>query len=815
MEEIQYVGERLLPGIIGRFALLTAFAAAIVSSVAYIYSIFQKDELNRSWERMGRYGYIVHGVSTLTMIACLFYILVNHMYEFKYAWEHASEDLPMKYIFSAFWEGQEGSFLLWMFWHVVLGFIGIATLRQWEAPVLGFVAMTQAFLGSMLLGLYFGEETVIGSNPFLLLRDHFDAPIFAQANYLDFIQDGTGLNPLLQNYWMTIHPPTLFLGFALTTIPFAFVLGSLLKNDHKTWVQPALVWTLVGVCVLGVGILMGGAWAYEALSFGGFWAWDPVENASLVPWLTFVAGMHTLLIYKHTGRALIFTYVLLIASFLFILYSTFLTRSGILGDTSVHSFTDLGMTGQLVIFMVFFVVLSIAVFAWRYKDLPASAKDDEHITSREFWMFVGSLVFVISAVLITFSTSLPVVNKLFGTDWVITETERMDHYNNRQVWIAVFLGGLIAITQFFKYKKTDAKKFAKALSIAVILSVVISGFLIWSLEIYNIPYALMLFTGVLATIANADFIITRLKGNMQKAGGSLAHVGFGLMLVGVLISQYKQEVFSINKQGVNFGDAFSEKDKALNVLLTQGTAVEMGEYEVTYLGDTVSGFDSYYKVNFVRFDKDYNEIENFTLMPHIRSGSNPGERFPNPDTKHFLHKDIYTHVTSTPKPKEEQEARQDTFATSVVSKGDTFYSARAFLVVKDVNPAPPEKGFTRRDGDIAVGLKIGAYTLQGEEYEAEPVYLIRDNRAVYIPDTIIALNTEIRLEEIRPQTEKFVIGVRSAVKEDKFITLKALLFPYINVLWLGWIITVIGFGISVWQRVKEYKRVRAREAEAI
>ena len=285
-----------------------------------------------------------------------------HVQEYHYACTSTiTTELPLKYIISSFWEGQEGSFLLWQFWLVVLGTVGIFTLKNYENPVMGITALTQVFLGSMVLGVYvLGHK--IGSSPFTLLRDEMTgAPIFQQPSYLQYIKDGNGLNPLLQNYWMTIHPPVLFCGFASVTIPFAFAITSLLRKDWNGWVKPVMPWTLFSVAILGTGILMGGAWAYESLSFGGFWAWDPVENMSFVPWLMVVAGMHMLLVYRYTKHSLITTYVFFILAFGFVLYSTFLTRSGILGDTSVHAFTDLGMTGQLLIYMAFFLVVAFTL----------------------------------------------------------------------------------------------------------------------------------------------------------------------------------------------------------------------------------------------------------------------------------------------------------------------------------------------------------------------------------------------------------------------------------------------------------------------
>jgi cytochrome c-type biogenesis protein CcmF len=193
----------------------------------------------------------------------------------------------------------------------------------------------------MLLGVFIFDYR-IGSNPFLLLREHpefSNLPFVKIPTYLQNL-DGRGLNPLLQNYWMTIHPPTLFLGFASTLIPFAYAIAGLWKKRYAAWLKPAIPWTFFGVMILGTGILMGGAWAYESLSFGGFWAWDPVENASLVPWLTFVGGAHVMLVARARNHSIGAAAILNIATFILILYSTFLTRSGILGDTSVHAFTD-------------------------------------------------------------------------------------------------------------------------------------------------------------------------------------------------------------------------------------------------------------------------------------------------------------------------------------------------------------------------------------------------------------------------------------------------------------------------------------------
>jgi cytochrome c-type biogenesis protein CcmF len=258
MQQIHYEGEHLLIGNLGHFFVVLAVVAAIASGLLYL--IGREHAINK---KLARAGFIIHALSVFGIFISLFIIIQNHYFEYQYAYQHSSLQLPMKYLVSCFWEGQEGSFLLWMVWNSILGIILIPTAGKWENGVMPIVALSQVVLGSMLLGVEFGDFYVLGRSPFDLLRvQMFDkAPIFVRPDYLTFIKDGTGLNPLLQNYWMVIHPPTLFLGFALTLVPFAFAVTGIFRSDHRGWIKPALPWALVGGMILGTGIIMGGFWA--------------------------------------------------------------------------------------------------------------------------------------------------------------------------------------------------------------------------------------------------------------------------------------------------------------------------------------------------------------------------------------------------------------------------------------------------------------------------------------------------------------------------------------------------------------------------
>jgi cytochrome c-type biogenesis protein CcmF len=360
MEELshQHAVQAINPlfGQIGHFFVITAFVCSLFAAIYYFRSTRNQQKIIQdNAHKIARLFFIGHIISIIAVVITLFIMIFNHHFEYYYVWSHSSSDLQMKYVLSCFWEGQEGSFLLWSFWHVVLGIVIMLKAGKWESPVMSIVSLMQVFLLTFILGIYITDTLHIGSSPFLLLRDKLTGdPVFLFDDYMRFIPDGRGLNALLQNYWMVIHPPVLFLGFASITIPFAYAIAGLWNKDYTGWIKPAIPYALFASMVLGTGILMGGAWAYEALSFGGFWAWDPVENASLIPWLIIVAGLHNLVISKATGHALRSSFVMIILAFFFVVYASFLTRSGILGDTSVHAFVEEGLTNHLLIFLFTF-----------------------------------------------------------------------------------------------------------------------------------------------------------------------------------------------------------------------------------------------------------------------------------------------------------------------------------------------------------------------------------------------------------------------------------------------------------------------------
>lgn len=400
----------LFIGNVGHLFVIISFVLSLASAFSYFQVTKKKDALaQKDWTQNGRILFYLHSLFVVGVIVVLFLIIYNNYYEYHYAYAHASTYLPVHYMISCFWEGQEGSFLLWIFWNCVLGIVLIKTNKKWEAPIMVVFALVQAFLASMILGFSI-YDLKIGSSPFVLLRDVISDPIF-QINP-DFVpKDGTGLNPLLQNYWMVIHPPTLFLGYATTLIPFSYAIAGLWKKEYKSWIKPALPWSIFSAALMATGQLMGAYWAYETLSFGGYWSWDPVENAVYVPWIIQIASIHTMIIFKKNDSALKTSIILVITTFILILYATFLTRSGILGNASVHSFTDLGLSGQLLIYLLAFSALAIGLCMYRWKEIPTTDKEVSTY-SREFWIFMGATVLGLMGFQVMAGTSIPVYNTI-------------------------------------------------------------------------------------------------------------------------------------------------------------------------------------------------------------------------------------------------------------------------------------------------------------------------------------------------------------------------------------------------------------------
>ncbi|MGJ1432771.1 heme lyase CcmF/NrfE family subunit [Sphingobacterium spiritivorum] len=812
---VNYVGEHLLPGKIGQFFVILAFGSALLSFISYYFSTRNPED--SSWKRIARIGVWVNAASVVAIGAMLFYIIYNHLFEYHYAWSHSSKALPTHYIISSFWEGQEGSFWLWTFWQVVLSSILLFKAKTWESPVMTFVMLCQAFLASMLLGIeLFGYR--VGSSPFILLRNALEAPIFSDPNYLSMIADGNGLNPLLQNYWMVIHPPTLFLGFASMIVPFAYAAAGLWTKRYKEWIVPGLPWGMFAVMILGVGIIMGSFWAYEALNFGGFWAWDPVENASIIPWFTLIAAVHVMVAYKNSGHSYFTATFLALVSFVLVIYASYLTRSGILGETSVHSFTSLGMSSQLIVFNVAFLAIMVILLVVRKKEMPSSQKEED-IYSREFWLFIGALVLTVACVQIISTTSIPVYNAIFKTD-VAPPIDPIPHYNKWQGAFAVVVLILTAFTQFLKYKRTDSRKFFAATVASLIIALLLTAGIVYITKIYsNFMYILIAFASIFSVLANLRILGDAFKGKWRLAGSAVAHIGFALLVLGALVAAATNQVISVNNSGYIAVAGFDKVEKpGENLFLTEGEPVQMGEYRLTYIGDSVASPNVFYKIKYEKLDEETGKVkEDFVLMPFAQNNPKMGGLIGTPSTKHYITHDIYTLITAAQADTQSQAAGKDkdeksSFddyeepATYQVNIGDTLRYRNGYFVIEGVNKNATLNKIPKAPEDVLVGLKIKVVSKNDKKYEAEPIFLIKGGNTFDFNKDIEEEGLRFRFTNIIPQQDKLEIMVyQKPLPEKKWIVFKAIKFPYINFFWCGTIVMTIGFIMSIYRRIKDEK----------
>ena len=836
----------LLIGNIGHLSVIIAFAAALVAAYSYFQATRGRalGDPDPSWLRLARGAFFVHGAAVLVVVGALFNIIHAHRYEYYYAWSHSSNHLPVQYMISCFWEGQEGSFLLWIFWHVVIGLCIMRFNRKWEAPVMAVFSGVQLFLVSMILGVVLGGVKV-GSSPFILLRDFLtDLPVFKlNPNFVP--KDGTGLNALLQNYWMVIHPPTLFLGFALTLVPFAFVIAALWKKELTAWVKPALPWTLIGGGVLGVGVVMGAYWAYETLNFGGYWNWDPVENAVYIPWLVLVASLHGMVLWQKRRVGLRTAFALVVATFVLILYATFLTRSGVLGNASVHSFTDLGLSGQLFIYMAAFTVLAVALLVWRWKEIPISEKELTAYNP-ELWVFVGATVLCLGAFQVLFTTSIPVYNAFMGLIGIKTNValpaDQIAHYSKLQLWMGVGVAFLSGLGQIMWWQRNDKNTLVNSLSAPALLALLGTALVVLLVRYNGLTispaYVVLVLAGLFGVLANFSTIFTLLRRRVQLSGGAVAHLGIALMLLGILASSGYSSIISRNVSGLLYSREFTEDLNRDNVLLWRNETTPMHGYELTYTGQffDVPGVPGYVDKQFLfRTDDEYKALarapiisdgktyyktgdtvnilpentyyriaykdqksgEQFTLYPRaqINDEMGGGGLLASPAIKKFWGHDIYTHISSVLDPRKEKPWSQ--VKEHVLSVGDTIFLNDYFAVFRAIEPAHETAGLNLAKGDLALQADM---IVSGEkrQYHVHPVFVVRNRMVGRVPDEAEDLGVRISLNAIDPVKGKFTFGVSTTQKD--YVILKAMEKPFINLLWSGTLLMAIGFGLSLRQR---------------
>ncbi len=825
-------------GLLGKLTVGGAFLASVLALI--YYGLASRNELNKRAEFLGNLLYFIKTGFVTIASALLIYLISNHRFEYFYVYNYTSLDLAYKYLISAFYGGQEGSFLLWIFFSGVIG-LGLIrwTSDTYRAPVMFVMSMTQLFLLSMLLGLKIGDFT-IGASPFRTLVEALpDAP-FLQANP-DFVPtDGKGLNDLLKSPWMMIHPPILFVGFSMMTVPYAFAMAALWKEKYQEWVKPALPWVLGANLSLLTAIFLGGYWAYVTLSFGGFWAWDPVENASLVPWIFGVAGIHTMLIQRKHASASRSSIAFALLSYVAIVYETFLTRSGILGDASVHSFVDLGLYAQLVIFMIVMTAGGFLLYLFRAKSMPQS-ESPSHWLNRDTWIFWGSMALFVTGLVIITGTSSPILGKLFQKN---PTPPQISFYNDWTLPFAVIMAIMTVGAQFLWWKKHDATSFANSLSIPLIITsfLTLAGVILG--DVRQISYILLLYSGFFAVVGNGQMLFQIARKKSIMVGGTLTHVGFGLMLIGILYSSaYNSFLLDDQTKAYNAAVRRGEvKDETGVPILKEVTMIELkkgvpkvvnNEYLISYKGYRTSDenrpHEQLYSIQVS--DLDGNPISKLepTVYPMLQTSTASSINWSvDPDVFTGLMFDLYIYVAGSSIVEKENER----VAKAATARGEhahgpnshhlPFTRGQAYTIGKyeikfvDFVPIKPETDPEYpKNATIAVRVKLEFRNVETNEIlNLTPLFAIVDEagqKVLYTPvletDGFPATVQMINLVPMSDQIEVHINGLEGSAEaeDEEWVLLVAEKKPLVSVVWLGTFIIMAGFTVSIMRRWKEQK----------
>lgn len=787
MTDIQYLGENLIAGTLGKFFIFLSIFAGILSFIFYVKSLKASEGGKIKDLKKGRLLYYIEtGAVVLTGIV-LFYLILGHHFEYAYIYKHTSVLMPGKYIISSFWAGQEGSFLLWAILIAVFGILALRTSKKLEGGVMAVVSASIIFLMSMILGVDF-LGIKLGSNPFELLRiaEASNAgDFFKNPNYLSMITDGNGLNPLLENPWMVIHPPMLFMGYATALFPFAFALASLIQNDKRYWIKLALPWVLLSVCLLGAGLILGGAWAYQSLTFGGFWAWDPVENASLVPWLVLVAVLHYLLLTYKRNKFYWGSYIFSFLGFLTVIYASYLTRSGVLGETSVHAFGDDGLTFQLITFMVVFTVIPIWLLIKRRKSIPYHDLPD--IMNREFMMLYGSVIILLSSFQIISTTSIPVLNKIINGNLALG-SDVVGFYNSWQMPFAMLVALLLGVVHYLSYENNDKKAFWRGVLYPLVIAFVLAVVTYIFDKDMLFAHALFLFLIVFAIFSSLAYIFRFITTHRNLAAG-ITHLGFSIFLLGVLVTFSNKMILSSDASSATQGN---------NVMLFKGQVKQVGDQLLSYSGSKEERDEIFYQVDFFKKDPSGQLQKKYSVYPSVKYNDRMGNVH-NPDTRNMLTGDVFMYLTFAEDRNKRAAGGYSSSETRNMALNDTIYAGNKAVKLDSLTYDLLDAA----GNNIRINALLNTIDSLGNKVAIPLTYKISGNIAESGIASIPGTDMKLRFDGVADMAK--TIKVSLLEKEPEFIVLKIMFFPWIMILWLGAVIMFTGLAVAIFKRVRKAK----------
>ncbi len=539
----------------GYSALTVALVASIISFISFIYYNRKQDE---SLYNFSRIALLVQTLMLTAAIAILLYYFLSRDFNVEYVASYSDRSLPLAYTISALWAGASGSLLLWA-WVLSLFTIAIA-FRESKDKMTGY-ALT----------------ILISVNIFLVfLLVSYNDP-FVRLSFTP--EDGGGLNPLLVDLGMVIHPPTLFIGYAGLMVPFAYAIGGLL-SENDLWVYRLRRWTLIGWLFIGLGIFLGGWWSYTVLGWGGYWAWDPVENSSLVPWLLSSALLHNVVLQERKRGMKLWTVLLSIGTFVTVILATFLTRSGLI--SSVHAFGESEIGLILASYLAVMLVASLAILAFKY-DQVKSMNIFQSFLGREASFLLNNLLFVIIGLIVVWGTLFPMLNEALTGSKIGVDP---GFYNAIAPWVILFLVVLMGICIILRWGSTSSDELISKLKYSVILAA-LSIPVTFLLGFNNISSLIGIAAFVFAVSLHLEDYILDAKNFAKKKGISIISSIFRVLVVkrrkyGGYIVHFSMLLIFIGLIGTNIYQATYTANLPLD------TPVEIGGYAFTYQGISVS-----------------------------------------------------------------------------------------------------------------------------------------------------------------------------------------------------------------------------------
>ncbi len=504
-------------------------ALAIYSLLIITLGISTK---NQKLVNSGKGGVIALFICTTLAMLTLCYLLGTSQFEYKYVSDYTSSELPLIYKLTALWAGNSGSLLLWTFFLILYTVMITFSSKMKGNPMVPYI--TSILLAN---GVFFFFILGFVARPFEILAQ---VPI-----------EGRGLNPMLQNPGMIIHPVTLYLGYVGLAVPFAFAMAALImKNMDDFWIKMTRRWTIIAWLFLSLGNIFGGQWAYVELGWGGYWAWDPVENASFMPWLTATAFLHSVMIQERKNMLKVWNISLIVTSYALTLFGTFLVRSGVL--TSVHAFADSNLGLYFLIFMGVAVIGAMYVLMSRYNLIKRSAGEFQSYVSKESSFLINNLLLVGSAFAVFWGTIFPLVSEAVRGTKV---TVGIPFFNAVQAPILLSMMFVMAVCPLLAWQKSSMKNLRKNFLIPAILAVVGMVLMVvlgiqkaWAVIGYGVIILLLVthflefYRGVKArrkmTGENPLIALYRLMTkNRRRYGGYIVHLGIAFIAMGIIGSQ--------------------------------------------------------------------------------------------------------------------------------------------------------------------------------------------------------------------------------------------------------------------------------------